>query len=43
MQFIIMIFTMLAVAGVSACNSTVGSNVQTNSVERNKDDGGGGY
>ncbi len=44
MRFIFIIFTMLIVAGASACKSTVGSNVQTNSAERNKDgSGGGGY
>ncbi len=45
MRFIFILFTMLIVAGASACKSIVGSNLQTNSAERNKDsgDGGGGY
>lgn len=43
MRFIFLIFAMLIVAGASACKSTIGSNVQNNSAERNKDGGGGGY
>ena len=42
MRFIFLIFAMLIVAVASACKSTIGSNVQTNNAERNKDGGGGG-
>ena len=43
MRFVAVIVIMLFVIGMSACKSNSGSNVQSTSLERNKDGGGGGY
>ena len=43
MRFIAVIVAMLFVITTSGCKSTSGDNVQADTMERNKDGGGGGY
>lgn len=43
MRFVVLILTMFLIVGAAACKSTFDGNVESKSLERNKDSEGGGY